>query len=425
MKAAAVEKGEFCQAGTSTGAVIPVDIAAAKAVAIARPIADVQRLPLMQSAGRILAHDLVARMHLPPFDNSAMDGYALKITEMKGDGPWEFDVAGRVAAGQVYESPTREFTALRVFTGAFVPPVFGAVVMQERCERIGDRIVVRNRPRPDENIRRAGEDVRAGDPMLAAGDCLTPQRLALISGQGLAEVDVLRKVRIGLMSTGSELQSPGETLLPGHIYNSNRVMIHSMLLACPWAEVIDFGIVPDSRVTLARAFGDAVRTCDVLVTTGGVSAGEEDHVVSALGDHGGTLEVLKVAMRPGKPVKVGLIGKMLFVGLPGNPNAAFVTFRQIALPAIRAIAGMRNVALDWQPAVAGFCYRKVLGRTEFIPVRRIGRDERGLPVIEMLERGSSASLSAMALADGIAMLPPETTLIEAGAPITFEAIGFG
>ena len=240
------------------------------------------------------------------------------------------------------------------------------------------------------------EDVRAETRLMDSGDQLSPQRLALLAGQGLAQVEVLRKVRIGLISTGSELRDPGEPLGRGQIYNSNRIMIRAMLSAYPWAEIVDYGIVPDRRDALAEAFGEARRRCDVLVTTGGVSAGEEDHVVSALEHHGGTLDVLKVAMRPGKPVKIGSIGSMLFAGLPGNPNAALVTFRQIALPAIRTIAGLADVGPEWSPAVSGFAYKKRLGRTEFVPVRITGRDELGRPVLDMLGRGSSASLMAMA-----------------------------
>ncbi|MGT2467171.1 molybdopterin molybdotransferase MoeA [Mesorhizobium atlanticum] len=291
-----------------------------------------------------------------------------------------------------------------------MPAGFDAVVMQEHCERANDSVIMHRRPGTGENIRHAGEDVRAGIDFLAAGETLSPQKLALLAGQGIAEVEVLRKVRIGLISTGTELQDLGEPLGHGQIYNTNRVMIRAMLIGTPWAEIIDYGIVPDRRDDLATAFGKATWSCDVLVTTGGVSAGEEDHVVSALDRHGGTLDVLKVAMRPGKPVKIGVIGSMLFAGLPGNPNAALVTFRQIALPAIRTIAGLANVGPRWSPAVAGFAYEKRLGRTEFVPVRITGRDEFGRPVLEMLGRGSSASLSAMAQAEGIALLPAEIPL---------------
>lgn len=413
---------ESC-AGGAEGRVIPVDIAAAKAVAIARAVAETERISLMDAAGRVLAGELNAAIDLPPFDNSAMDGYAVRTSDLTGTRPWELSIGGRIAAGDFHATPDgRPRVAIRIFTGAPLPPGFDAVVMQEHCERVGDHIVITKLPRRGENIRYAGEDVRAGCVLMAAGDQLSPQRLALLAGQGLGAVEVLRKVRIGLISTGSELRDPGELLRRGQIYNSNRVMIRAMLSGYPWAEIVDFGIIPDRRDALAEAFGEAVRRCDVLVTTGGVSAGEEDHVVSALGCHGGSLDVLKVAMRPGKPVKIGMIGSMLFAGLPGNPNAALVTFRQIALPAIRTVAGLRRTGPDWSPAVAGFTYEKRLGRTEFVPVRITGRDESGRPVLDMLGRGSSASLMAMSLADGIAMLPPDVAEIERDLPLSFESL---
>ena len=304
---------------------------------------ETENLGLMSSAGRVLAGNVVAEMDLPPFDNSAMDGYAVRTSDLRGAGPWKLSVSGRIAAGDSSRgSNPASMEAIRILTGAPVPEGFDAVVMQEHCERQGDRISILRLPRRGENIRQTAEDVRAGAPLLDSGEMLTAQRLALLAAQGFAKIDVLRKVRIGLISTGSELRDPGQSLGPGQIYNSNRVMIHSMLAQFRWAEAIDFGIVQDRREALVEAFSNATKECDVLITTGGVSAGEEDHVVSALDRHGGKLDVLKVAMRPGKPVKIGLMGKTLFAGLPGNPNAALVTFRQIALPAIRTIAGLKQ-----------------------------------------------------------------------------------
>lgn len=421
MRSVANQTVDPCGAGASSKKVIPIDIAAAKAVAAAKPITEAEQVSLAEASGRILALKVTAGLDLPLFDNSAMDGYAVRLAELPGGGPWVCNVVGRVAAGQHFVPPVGNAGAVRVFTGAPIPAGFDAVVMQERCERFGDRIVLSYRPRPYENIRRAGEDVRAGAVILHAGDYLTPQRLALAAAQGADRIDIVRKVRIGLISTGSELREPGEFLAPGQIYNSNRIMLRSMMSFCSWIELVDFGIVPDDRKTLAETFGTAAQRCDALVTTGGVSAGDEDHVVNAMADLGGELEVLKVAMRPGKPVKVGMIGNMFFTGLPGNPNAALVTFRQIAFPAFRTLAGLKNVMPDWQPSVAGFTYRKTIGRTEFVPVRIAGHDNTGLPIVEMLERGSSASLMAMALADGIAMLPPEIGLIEPGIALSIEA----
>jgi molybdopterin molybdotransferase len=418
----AVVASDACAAG-ARGEVVPVDIASARAVAMARPVAESERLSLMAASGRILAQDVRASIDLPPFDNAAMDGYAVRLSALSGAGPWSLPVVGRQAAGEVFTAGVEDGVAIRIFTGAAVPRGFNAVAMQEDCEREAEHVILRSRPREGQNIRWRGEDVSNGALILKAGDCLTPQRLALLAGQGLAEVGALRKVRIGLISTGTELREPGARLDPGQIYNSNRVMIRAMLDACPWAEIIDYGIVRDSRDALQEAFRKAVMQCDVLVTTGGVSAGEEDHVVAALDRQGGELDVLKVAMRPGKPVKVGTVGQMLFVGLPGNPNAVLVTFRQIALPAIRAVAGISAVGPQWSAAVAGFNYTKALGRTEFVPVKMIGTDEVGRPMLEMLQRGSSARLMPMAEADGIALLPPDKAAVERGMPLRFERLG--
>ncbi len=423
MKNVLAPRDQDCNAGVD-GKVIPVDIAAAKAEAVAKPICEFEALELTVAAGRVLAKDQLAGLDLPPFDNSAMDGYAVSTNSFAGTGPWPLSVVGRIAAGASASQQTVEAgVAFRIFTGAQVPPGCDAVLMQEHVERVDSgKIMVSRRPRSGENIRRHGEDVSSGTAILRQGEVLTPQRMALLAAQGVAEIEVWRRVRIGLISTGSELREPGEPLGTGQIYNSNRIMVRAMLSPLPWVEIVDFGIIPDRREALVAAFSKATRSCDVLLTTGGVSAGEEDHVVAALDHHGGKLDVLKVAMRPGKPVKIGVIGDMLFAGLPGNPNAALVTLRQIALPAIRAVGGLNATKPSWQAAVAGFAYDKRLGRTEYVPVRSVGTDEQNRPILEMLGRGSSASLSAMANADGIALLPPDLAAIAPGTPLRFEAL---
>jgi molybdopterin molybdotransferase len=363
-------------------------------------------------------------MDLPPFDNSAMDGYAVRMADLTGSRPWTLELVGRIAAGDDAGGElAKPGSAVRIFTGASVPRGFDAVVMQENCTRNGEFVALEKRPRMGENIRRAGEDVRSESALLEPGMLLTPQRLALLAAQGLAEIETVRRVRIGLLSTGSELREPGEQLGPGQIYNSNRIMIRSILASEPWAQVIDYGIVPDRHAALAQTLGEAAMRCDVVVTSGGVSAGDEDHILGALAEHGVELDVLKVAMRPGKPVKIGLMDNVLFAGLPGNPNAALVTFHQIALPAIRATAGIAIAPSHWLPGVAGFTYSKRLGRTEFVPVRTTRRDDLGRPVLEMLGRGSSASLMALALADGIAVLPPDIETIQPGLPLRYEPFG--
>ncbi|MEP9386758.1 gephyrin-like molybdotransferase Glp [Mesorhizobium sp. KR9-304] len=408
---------DHCEAG-ATGTVIPVDIAAAKALAAATPVAGTETIDLLAANGRVLATGGIAALALPPFNSSAMDGYAVRLDELAGSGPWRLPVTGRIAAG---DTPAETLGgAVRILTGASVPPGFDAVVMQEKCRLEGNVVVIDERPRAGRNIRTAGEDLRQGERLFEAGAVLTAQQLALLAGQGLADIEVRRKIRIGLISTGSELKEPGQPLLAGQIFNSNRVMLRASLDACRWAEVVDFGIVPDTRQAISAALAEASSRCDAVITTGGVSAGEEDHVSWAVGSGGGTLDVLKVAMRPGKPVKVGRIGAALFLGLPGNPNATLVTFRVIALPALRRLAGMVETAPKWVEAVAGFSHEKRADRTEFVPVRLSAGGSDGLPRLIMLGRGSSASLRAISQAEGIAVLSPGLDRVEHGTRLSFE-----
>lgn len=419
MTPSALALPDHCEAG-ATGAVIPVDIAAAKATATAAPVAETETLDLLSAIGRVTATDVVASLNLPPFDASAMDGYAVKAENFTGHGPWRLKVTGRIAAG---DPPARSTEgSVRILTGAPVPQGFDTVVMQEKCRLDGNGIVIDHKPRTGQNVRIAGEDVRRGESLLDAGETLKAQHLALLAGQGICGVEVRRKVRIGLISTGTELREPGAPLHPGQIFNSNRVMLRASLDACRWAEVLDFGIVPDTREAIAAVLAEAAVQSDAIITTGGVSAGEEDHVTWAVGSGGGVLDVMKVAMRPGKPVKVGRMGPALFLGLPGNPNATLVTFRMIALPALRRLAGLSVTAPTWTQAVTDFTYEKRLDRTEFVPVRLSATGSDGLPGLTMLGRGSSASLRAISQADGIALLPPGVDQVEPGMRVAFERL---
>ncbi|MGE0283477.1 MAG: gephyrin-like molybdotransferase Glp [Rhizobiaceae bacterium] len=411
-----------CEAGPE-GEVIPFDVASAKALAVAAPVSRRERLSILEATGRILSATVRSAIDLPPFDNSAMDGYAVRSADLQGSGPWVLKVGQRVAAGETAHGVAQPGgVAVRILTGAPIPKGFDSVLMQERCERRDDHIIVMDAPRVGQNIRRAGEDIESGQVAAETGAELTPQLLALLAGQGRAYVDVIGKVRVGLLSTGNELRDPGEALGSGQIYNSNRIAIRAALARCAWADVIDFGIVRDRRDLLVDAIGEAAGKCDALITTGGASAGEEDHVAAAITTCGGELDVLKVAMRPGKPVKIGFVGPTLLAALPGNPNAAFVTFRQIAFPALRAMAGLASPKLEWHPGVAGFSYEKRLGHTEFVPVEIVGSDNFGRPVLSMLGKGSSASLRAMSLAQGIARLPPGTPSVSPGDSLQFDRI---
>ncbi len=411
-----------CSAGDSSVPISP-DMAAARASALVLPVMKSERLPLSTAAGRVLARTLVAETAVPPFDNSAMDGYAINAGELVGFGPWTMPVIGRVAAGAIIRPQLGSCRAIRILTGAALPPGFDTVVMQERCERKGDTVTVFERPRRGQNVRRAGEDVEEGQILLETGDVLTPERLALLAGAGIESVEVFRKIRVAVLCTGSELRSAGEPLGAGQIYNSNGILISAMLREHAWIEVEELGIVRDNRQLIAEILQKAARNHDAIITTGGVSAGDEDHVAAAVIESCGWLDVMKVAMRPGKPLKVGRIGISLFAGLPGNPNAALVCLRYIILPALRKMAAIRELGTKWFPAISASTYPKKADRTEFVPFRTVGHNPNGLPLIVFLGQGSSASLSAIAMAEGVARLPSELSTMEPGGRVDVDFFG--
>jgi len=390
-------------------------MAAARANALVLPVMKSERLELLTAAGRVLARAPAAETAVPPFDNSAMDGYAINAGELIGSGPWTVPVMGTAAAGAVIRPESGPCRAIRILTGAALPSGFDTVVMQERCERKGNAVTIFERPRPGQNVRRAGEDVDEGQTLLEIGDVLTPQRLALLAGAGIASVEVFRKIRVAVLCTGSELQPAGEPLGAGQIYNSNGILVSAMLREHAWIEVEELGIVRDNRQLITEILQKAARNYDVTITTGGVSSGDEDHVAAAVIESGGSLDVMKVAMRPGKPLKIGRIGISLFAGLPGNPNAALICLQYIVLPALRKMAAVRELDTKWLPAISASTYPKKPDRTEFVPFRTVGHTADGFQRIEFLGKGSSASLSAIALADGIARLPSDLAAIEPDA----------
>lgn len=410
-----------CSAGKA-GQTLTVDAARLRALAAAIPVGDSETLALEQAAGRILAAAVIAQSALPPFDNSAMDGYALRRADLAGEGPWALPVAARIAAGDRRRLALAPGTAARIFTGAPIPAGADAVVMQETIRRSGDRIFLDARPPEGRNIRRAGEDQQAGAEAIGAGMRLTPPRLALAAGCGLTAVEVRRKVRIAILSTGDELAEPSRPLGPGQIYNTNRVLLRAYL-ALPWAEVTDLGILPDEPLAIRRTIRAAADSHDVILSSGGVSAGEEDHILDALRAEAAALDVLKVAIRPGKPLTVGRLGRAQYFGLPGNPYAAAITFGQIALPALRRTAGMTECPDIWLPGVAGFDYQRTTGRREYVPVTWDRRDEIGRPVLQRLGQGASASLRPMAWARGVAVIPPDLGRVTPGTALAVEPFG--
>ena len=370
-----------------------------------RVIAEAETISTFDGLGRVLAAEVRSAIDVPGADNSSMDGYALRVADAAVGAL--LPVAQRIPAGVVGQ-PLAPQTAARIFTGAQVPPGADAVLMQEQAEAVPGAglgaMRVRAAPLPGEWIRRRGEDVRAGDVVLAAGARLTPQALGLAASVGTAQLQVLRRPRVALLSTGDELVMPGQPLKPGAIYNSNRFMLRALLQACG-CECTDFGIVPDRLQATRDALRGAAAGHDLILSTGGVSVGEEDHLKPAVQAEG-HLDVWQVAIKPGKPLAFGAVRsaggpEALFVGLPGNPVSSFVTFLLCVAPLLRALQGADPAPPAGVPMRADFDWPRADKRREFLRVRL--NAEGGL---SLFPNQSSAVLTSVVWADGLVDNPP-------------------
>jgi molybdopterin molybdotransferase len=363
----------------------------------------------------VLAQSLVSAIDVPAWDNSAMDGYALRSADVPRAGT-RLPVSQRIAAGSP-AMPLRPGSAARIFTGAPLPEGADTVVIQERCEADENGVTVGIAPEVGANINRAGQDIRRGAEIIAAGTQLLPQHIGLAASVGVPELDVYRRLRVALFSTGDELLMPGETLSPGKIYNSNRFTATGLLqgLGC---EVVDLGIVADTLQATREALVSGAARADLILASGGVSVGDEDHVKPAV-ESLGTLEMWKIAIRPGKPVAFGHIGGTPFLGTPGNPVSLFVTFLLFARPFILRCQGRTDIlprliqvemAADWPRADP---------RREFARAR-LQQDADGVLRVQLHPSRSSAVLSSVTWADGLAVIP-ENTPLKAGDRVGFLA----
>ncbi|GAB2835586.1 molybdopterin molybdotransferase MoeA [Comamonas piscis] len=347
-----------------------LDAALAELLAHAQPLLGSQLVDTFEADGRVLAEALVAALQVPPFDNSAMDGYALRAADLSGP-ELALPVSQRIAAGSIGE-PLVAGTAARIFTGAAVPAGADAVVMQEECSLLEDgRVRINAAVKPGQNIRQSGEDMQLGSTVLTAGTRLGPAELGLAASMGCANLAVARRPRVALFSTGDELVMPGDVapqdLPAGSIYNSNRFFLRAMLqrLGC---EVQDLGIVPDSYEATVAALQAAAQQSDLVLTSGGVSVGEEDHIkpaVQALG----SLDLWAIAVKPGKPFAYGRLGQAHFIGLPGNPVSSFVTFALLVRPFLLRLQGVQAPAPQAVDMRADFDWPRADKRREFLRVR--------------------------------------------------------
>lgn len=406
-----------CETEPAPDALASVDEALRQGLALVVAVAEVERLPLGHAHGRVLAETLLAESLLPLFDNSAMDGYAIRLADLAGEGPWRLPVRGRLAAGDVVVSMPAG-AAVRIFTGAAVPPGCDAVVKQEMVQPEGDGIRLCVRPNPGDNIRRAGEDLAVGAGLLPAGHRIGPRAASLLACAGYGEVAVRRRIRVAFFSTGSELQEPGIRLKPGQIWNSNRYLLQG-LLNLPWVEAIDLGCIPDMPGRLAEVLGQASCEADLVVSTGGVSVGDEDHMPAVLRAAGGDIHVRKVAMKPGKPLTIGRIGAALYLGLPGNPDSVFVTWHVIGARIAAALAGISEEAPHRIVVRAGFDRQRHTGRCEFLPARLGGYDSHGARTAEIMFPEVSHRIALLSRADGLLLIPSETDRVRRGDMLEF------
>ncbi|MFT5657408.1 MAG: molybdopterin molybdotransferase [Gammaproteobacteria bacterium] len=372
--------------------------------------------PLLESLGKVLAQTIQSTIHVPPADNSAMDGYAVNTRDIATSGNTRLPVSQRIAAGEA-GLPLEAGTAARIFTGAPIPGSANAVIMQEQVDVVDGSIEFDVKPLDGQNIRPAGNDIQQGDTILSRGCLLRPQELGLAASIGLQVLPVFDKIRVGIFFTGDELVEPGETLAPGKIYDSNRYTLHGMLqkLGC---DIVDLGLVGDTLEATKAAMLDATAKADLVVTCGGVSVGEEDHVRIAI-EQLGDLHLWRLRIKPGKPLAFGKINQTPFVGLPGNPVSVFVTFLLFVCPLIKTMQGRA-----WQKPMAtqisaGFDWPKPDTRREFLRAR-LEQDDNNRLVARIFPNQDSGVLTSTVWAQGFVEIAEGET-VKVGEPVNYIA----
>lgn len=385
-------------------ALLSVTEACARAVAHATTLTRTDIVPVMQAADRTLAEPIVARLAAPPFSQSAMDGYALAVGDGLAAGA-RLEVVGRVPAGS-RGGRIAAGQAARLFTGAPLPEGADAVIMQEHVERDGSAIILRRTLRAGDNIRYKGEDIQPLEILLQAGERLDARHIALAAAQGIETLKMRARPRVAVISTGDELRQVGDMLDPSTIFDSNRPMVLA-LIAQSGLTPIDGGWVPDDPGAIADRLRRMAEQADLVITSGGASLGEEDHALAALKRAGGSGEILKIALKPGKPAVVGRIGAAAYLGLPGNPVSSLVCWLQLGQAMICTLEGRAPRRRLGFPLPSRSAFGRRAGRTEFVPARLV--DDRDGLGVEILGRGGSARLRPLAEADGLAEIATENS----------------
>ena len=379
------------------------------------PVTEIETVSLMEARGRVLGADVTAPIDLPPFDNSAVDGYAVRHADI-GEGETTLAIVDRLTAGRAAARQIGAGEAIRIFTGAPMPQGADTVFMQEDVRTERGAVIVPSGLKPGANRRLAGEDVARGAVALRAGRRLQPQDISMAAALGLQTLPVRRRVRVAIFSTGDEIVEPGATLPAAGLYDANRHLLGGLLARLD-AEVSDLGILRDDPEKLAARLAAAAQHHDLVLTSGGVSTGEADHVRDAV-EAIGKLVFWRVAIKPGRPVAMGIIGGAAFVGLPGNPVAVFVTFARVVRPLLLRLGGAAPEPLIALPVVSGFAYRKKKGRREYVRVS-LTRQADGTYVATIHPQDGAGVISSLTATDGLAELADDVTEIWPGSTIGF------
>ena len=380
------------------------------------PVSAAEPVPLHAALGRVLLEDVVAAADVPPQDNSAVDGYAVFFEDLEPEAETRLPVTGRAAAGHPLGRPAKPGEAIRIFTGALMPDGPDTVMMQEDCRLDGDRVIIAPGIKRGANRRARGEDISAGARVLGKGLRLRAQDLGQAAAAGRREVLVAKPLRVALLSTGDELREPGAALEPGCIHDSNRFTIHGLLTGLGCA-VTDLGILKDEAETIRAALAQAAEDHDLIVTSGGVSVGEEDHVKQAV-EAQGQLHLWRLAIKPGRPLALGQVGPVPFVGLPGNPVAVMVTFVTMVRPMILRLMGGAAAPPHSFKVCAGFAHKKKKDRREWLRVRLEGEGP-GTWRARKFPREGAGILSSLVEADGLVELPEDLTRLAPGTMVDF------
>jgi molybdopterin molybdotransferase len=380
------------------------------------PVTGIETVSLKDARGRVLAADVIAPIDLPPFDNAAVDGYAVRHVDVGANGETTLAIVDRLTAGRAATQVLEAGNAIRIFTGAPMPPGADTVFMQEDVRQEGDAVVVPPGLKRGANRRLAGEDVARGSVALRAGRRLQPQDISMAAALGLQALPMRRRVRVAIFSTGDEIVDPGAPLTAAALYDANRHLLGGML-AQLGAAVSDLGILRDDPEKLAVRLSEAAKTHDLVLTSGGVSTGEADYVRAAI-EKIGSLVFWRVAIKPGRPVAMSVLGGSAFVGLPGNPVAVFVTFARVVRPLLLRLAGATPEPLIALPVISGFSYRKKKDRREYVRVSLTRREDGAYVAMKHPQDGAGV-ISSLTATDGLVELADDVTEIAPGQTIGF------